>query len=1058
MKHFVQFFKKAVIVSLIFSGFNSFSQINILPGPGVTPVDMVENIVGDGIIYDNVTFQGANSSRGIFNNGQSTNLGIASGIFLTSGAGYVIPGPNSSCSAGANNGTPGHAVLNSITTSTTYDAAVLEFDFIPESDTMRFKYVFGSEEYNEWVGSSYNDVFGYFVSGPNPEGGFYTNKNIALVPGTNNTSVKINSVNNGYSQCGVVPTGPGTNSAYYDDNTNGLSLEYDGFTVVLTAFVLVVPCSTYHILIGIADAGDGIYDSGVFIEENSFESPKIEVETVPYPQGVSDNMIEGCVEADIIFRLPNPDYAPITVCFEIGGTATNGTDYEEIDNCITFEEGEDSVAVHVVPLKDTILEGEENIVLIIENTLGCIVRYDTVEFIIIDYVDMVTQTSPNTMICEGQQIEIYVNTVLGIPPYSFDWEGFTINNDTITVAPDTTTTFIVNVMDMCFDTVTDSINVMVFPNPDVDLGNSPVTICEGDTLMLNAGSGYIEYIWNGVSTGGDSTYAVTDEGLVTVLVIGAGGCSTIDSLYVNVSFVDITLGADTNICIGESVVFDPGSGYASYLWQDGSTNQQYTATQTGIYWVQVGNGDCSDIDSVFLFVDDPAIGMYLGNDTTICANDEITLSSGGIYNSYLWSTGDTTPTINVSLPGTYSLEVFSVCGSASDEIVVSNWPYPDPALGEDLNLCYNESVELQAALGFATYVWQDNSTNPSFFVTQGGLYYVNVTDFHGCHGSDSVYVNVATIVDLGEDSLTLCTGSSIELNAGNAFDFYTWSNGESGVPTVNITSGGMYTVSVNYFFGCPSEDWVYISEYPVPAASITGETSFCTGDSVILTAPSGDFSYTWFLDNMPVSSEPSIEVESGGNYTVTMENLCGQDSESTTVNENGLPEIHLGEDVTLFPGESITLEVTSGFVSYVWSSEAGSGNTLTISYDDINDSVVIKIDVEDANGCKSSDEIVIEVYDVTIYKVLTPNGDGANDIWKPGEGGWSGINEHTMTVFNRWGTKVWESTNFPDGWDGKQNGRYVADGTYFWVLEVFYGPDNLKKVYKGSLTVLDARN
>ena len=201
---------------------------------------MVENIVGEGIIYDNVTFTGANASRGIFNNGQSTNLGIASGIFLTSGAGYVIPGPNTSTSAGANNGTPGDPTLNSITTSTTYDAAVLQFDFIPESDTLRFKYVFGSEEYNEWVGSSFNDVFGYFVTGPNPMGGQYSNKNIALVPGTN-TSVKINSINNGYSPGGVVPTGPCMNCQYYDDNTGGLTLEYDGFTVVLVAFLVVVP-------------------------------------------------------------------------------------------------------------------------------------------------------------------------------------------------------------------------------------------------------------------------------------------------------------------------------------------------------------------------------------------------------------------------------------------------------------------------------------------------------------------------------------------------------------------------------------------------------------------------------------------------------------------------------------------------------------------------------------------------------------------------------------------------------------------------------------------------
>lgn len=1058
MKHFIPFLTKAFLLSIIFTGLNSVAQINILPGPGVTPVDMVENIVGEGIIFDNVTFQGANGSRGIFTNGQSTNLGIASGIFLTSGAGYVIPGPNASSSAGANNGMPGNAVLNSITTSTTYDAAVLEFDFIPESDTMRFKYVFGSEEYNEWVGSSYNDVFGYFVTGPNPQGGQYTNKNIAIVPGTTNTSVKINSVNNGYSPPGVVPTGPCTNCQYYDDNTGGLSLEYDGFTVVLTAFILVVPCSTYHILIGIADAGDGIYDSGVFIEENSFTSPKIEVETDPYPQGVSENMIEGCVEADIIFRLPNPDYAPITVCYEITGTATNMIDYDTIPNCITFEEGQDSAVIHVEPYKDGILEGEETIILIIENTLGCIVRYDTVEFIIIDYMDMVTETSPNTVICQGQQVEIWVNTVNGIPPYTFDWEGVGINNDTVTVSPDTTTTFMVNVMDLCLDTVTDSIKIIVFPTPDIDLGNDTIIICEGDTLVLNAGGGFMAYYWQNGST--DSTFTVTEEGLYSVLVFGAGGCMGGDSLYVDVSIIDVYLGADTTICIGDTIVFDPGGGYQSYLWQNGSQSQQFTAWETGYYWVQVGNGECSDIDSVYLYVDDPAIGLFIGNDTIICASDEITLSPGGVYNSYLWSTGDTTETITVSLPGTYSLEVVSGCGTASDQITIGNWPYPDPGLGDDINLCYNESVTLQPSLGFLSYVWQDNSTLPNFLVTQSGLYYVFVTDFHGCQGTDSVYVDIATIVDIGEDSLNLCTGSTINLNAGNNFDFYTWSTGENGIPSISITTGGMYSVSVNYTFGCPSEDSVYITEYPVPVAAITGDNAFCSGDSVILTAPAGNYNYTWFLDNLPISTEPYIEVEQGGNYSVTMENLCGQDNETLSVQENGLPVVYLGENLTLFPGESVTLEVNSGYETYEWNNEAGIGNTLTISYEDImpDDSVFIQINVIDGNSCKNSDEIVIEIYNVTVYKVITPNGDGKNDIFKPDDEGWSGINEHSMTVFNRWGEKVWESSNFPDGWDGKQNGRFVSDGTYFWVLEVFYGPRNLKKVYKGSLTVLDTQN
>ncbi len=84
------------------------------------------------------------------------------------------------------------------------------------------------------------------------------------------------------------------------------------------------------------------------------------------------------MEADIIFRLPSPEYAPITVCYEIAGTAINGIDYEEIPDCVTFEEGADSAVIHINAYHDGIIEGEETIELIIENTLGCIVRYDTV--------------------------------------------------------------------------------------------------------------------------------------------------------------------------------------------------------------------------------------------------------------------------------------------------------------------------------------------------------------------------------------------------------------------------------------------------------------------------------------------------------------------------------------------------------------------------------------------------------------------------------------------------------------------------------------------------------
>ncbi|MBN2173375.1 MAG: gliding motility-associated C-terminal domain-containing protein [Bacteroidales bacterium] len=1025
---------------------NSFAQINV--NPGVDPEAMVENIVGEGVQYSNVQYQGADGARGIFSNGGSTNLGIESGIFLTSGAGYIIPGPNSSCFAGANNGMPGDPTLSSLSSGTTYDAAVLEFDFIPESDTLRFKYVFGSEEYHEWVETPFNDVFGYFVSGPNPDGGSYNDVNVALIPGTT-IPIAINNVHNGNVPCGQYASGPCEYCEYFVDNNNGLTIEYDGFTVVLTAFIKVVPCEEYHIKMAVADTGDGIYDTGVFIEENSFESPKVEVELEPYPEGVAENMIEGCIEADIIFTLPNESYAPLTVCFEITGSAIPGIDYEEIPDCITFEEGQMSDTIHVVPIADGIFEGEENIMLIIENTLGCIVRYDTVEFIIQDYVFMETATNGMVDICLGEDVDISVSVINGVPPYTFEWEGSAINNDSITVSPEVTTTYTVNVFDACMNMISDSVEVVVNPSPEVEFGPD-TTICQGDTLLLNAGGGYLGYLWQDQST--DSTYAVTESGTYTCQVIGQGGCTTVDSIHVDVDLVNVDLGEDQSICQGETYVFDAGPGFDYYLWQDGSTNQTYPATETGQYWVQVSSEiGCTGSDTVNLYVDDPDLNVELGNDTILCYGVEYTLEPNGVFASYMWNDNpnDTLPYYIVTQPGTYWLLVQSGCGEAGDTINVDYHPQINLNLGNDTLICFGQSLDLDAGFGFIYYEWQDGQASQYYSVTETGVYSVEVEDFYQCSASDQIFVEVGKEVDLGPDS-TFCEGETVMLDAGSSFDNYYWSNGSS-LQSINVTEGGEYSVVVSYgnFDQCESADTIFLEQIKIPVANIEGGTEICTGDTVVLTAPGPESQYTYYWND--VEGGQSLMVLNGGNYELRLENVCDSDTANVYVQEFQNPEVYLGEDQILFPGENITLDAGE-FESYIWNGEAG-GRYYELSYDNITISDSVVILVYDIHNCKASDQIIIEVYSVEIPIVITPNGDQKNDLFEP-KPGWSGINKHTISVFNRWGQKVWESNDFPSGWDGKQNGKYVSEGTYYWVLEVYYGPDNTNKIYKGSLTVL----
>ena len=220
---------------------------------------LTNTLLGSGVTTSNLSYTGAAVASGTFTDGLSSGIGMDSGILLTSGAATNAVGPNTVPDITTDNGLGGDADLTSLIPGySTYDATVLEFDFTTSSNDIFFNFAFGSEEYNEWVGSAYNDVFGFFLDGVN----------IALIPGTS-TAVSINNVNNG------------ANSAYYNDNESGAyNLQYDGFTDVFTASALGLSAGPHHIKLAIADAGDHYLDSGVFLQAGTFGSKP---PTVPEP-------------------------------------------------------------------------------------------------------------------------------------------------------------------------------------------------------------------------------------------------------------------------------------------------------------------------------------------------------------------------------------------------------------------------------------------------------------------------------------------------------------------------------------------------------------------------------------------------------------------------------------------------------------------------------------------------------------------------------------------------------------------------------------------------------
>ena len=273
---------KALTIFFIFDVFLTFSQISV---DRTTPYDnpnyLVDNLLlGGGIVASSHTFEGDSSQIGFFN-AINTNLGIDSGIVMaTGGIENLVPGntnwaviPNTVTDPdllNVANSVPG-LIGQSFSVSSVNDIAKLEFDFVPTSDTITFRYVFGSQEYFAYENTQYNDVFGFFLSGPGIAGPYANGAiNLAIVPNSNPPlPITISSVNS------VTPI----NQQYFIDNSGGLDTiaDADGMTTVLTATAVVQCGETYHIKLAIADGTDSGLSSYVWLEAGSFKSPILDV-------------------------------------------------------------------------------------------------------------------------------------------------------------------------------------------------------------------------------------------------------------------------------------------------------------------------------------------------------------------------------------------------------------------------------------------------------------------------------------------------------------------------------------------------------------------------------------------------------------------------------------------------------------------------------------------------------------------------------------------------------------------------------------------------------------
>ncbi len=650
--HISNLFYCFVSISL-FIGINS-ANAQLTFNNTQTAQQLAQMLAGPGVSVSNAVINCAPNGIGSFSG--SSGINMSNGIILTSGSTSVASPNTSSSSAGTCNNTPGDNQLNSIAGATTFDACALEFDIIPLCDTLKFKYVFGSEEYPEYVNTSYNDAFAFFISGP----GITGQQNIAVVPGTT-SPVTINSINSG------------NNSQYYITNS-GSTIEYDGYTTVLTAWAAVQPCQTYHLRIVIVDGGDCIYDSGIFLQAGSLQC--LPVKSITGAQ----NGIEGC--QDGIFKFCHSDsLSALTFNYTVAGTAVNGTDYNNISNSIIIPAGQSCISLPIILVSDGLAEPGETIKLIYQ--LGACPVMDTAFITITD--SPLINAGPDTVFCSGG------SATIGIPPVtgtSYSWSpamglsNAAVSNPSVTLtngspAPITSDYILTASIGGCISS--DTVEVTVNSLPVVNAGPDQ-TICGGTAVL--AGSitgGDTSAIWSGGlgvfgpnnttlnCTYTPSTAEIASGSITLILTSNAlpGACpSAADQTVILFGpQATVSAGSDQTICSGNTAVLAAaiGGSATAGIWSGGSgTYNPDNADPAAVYTPSAAEAAAGTVTLTYTANDPTGTCIPVGDQMAItimqlptanagsaqyvCSGSSITLagSIGGSASSGTWSGGSGT--------------------------------------------------------------------------------------------------------------------------------------------------------------------------------------------------------------------------------------------------------------------------------------------------------------------------------------------------------------------------------------------------------------------------------
>lgn len=510
----------------------------------------------------------------------------------------------------------------------------------------------------------------------------------------------------------------------------------------------------------------------------------------------------------------------------------------------------------------------------VEVSNGCGVAYDTMQVALLPLTPPLS-LGPDLMLCPGDTV------ILTISESNVDilWSNGTTNPDNYVT--DTATQVSASITNGCASSV-DTVNISLLPaTPPLDLGDDQ-SLCPGEVIVFDPGIAGVAYVWQDGSTG--SSYQTTQQ-VVVVLVI-SNVCGTSTDTAVVVESTDgpmVDLGPDVHACEGETITIPSGISGVTYLWQDGSNANEYSATASGWVHLTVTNLCGTDIDSVLVDINGVVPAPDLGPDTTLCEGESIILTSTADANTTIeWQDGASSQNYLVTLAGTYTLTETNQCGTATDDVLVSINLLPQSfSLGLDTTLCTGGSFFLTAPVTSDELRWQDGSDQATMLVDQAGTFSLQVSNLCGVE-TDEVVVTMSTDVPLLSltSPIPWCPGDQVTLNATQSFAAnYLWSTGQT-VPSIVVVTPGIYSIEVfapcNTASGlveviamndCNPADDIYIPNVFSPNDDqINDVFRLSTGPDVVLTNLEGSIYDRWgnlvyFSDAIPFAWDGRFDGE-----------------------------------------------------------------------------------------------------------------------------------------------------------------------------------------------------